>query len=132
MKKFLILLRARNAEFYRDRASLTWNLLLPLMLVVGFVFAFSDPRQDLFKVGVYAPAGGADRTALAQLKHIQIVPFDNLDKAISRVQHHQIDLLVAEARARHAGVATGEFGAHMRVALENDGPVTFWLEAHAS
>lgn len=42
------------------------------------------------------------------------------------------DLLVAEARARHAGVATGEFGAHMRVALENDGPVTFWLEAHAS
>ncbi|MCB1618919.1 MAG: ABC transporter permease [Pseudomonadales bacterium] len=99
MKKFLILLRARNAEFYRDRASLTWNLLLPLMLVVGFVFAFSDPRQDLFKVGVYAPAGGADRTALAQLKHIQIVQFDNLDKAISRVQHHQIDLLVAEGDA---------------------------------
>ena len=39
---------------------------------------------------------------------------------------------VAEARARHPLVAAGEFGAHMRVALENDGPVTFWLEAHAS
>lgn len=39
---------------------------------------------------------------------------------------------VAEAQARHPQVATGEFGAHMRVALENDGPVTFWLEAHAS
>ena len=39
--------------------------------------------------------------------------------------------LVAEARARHPRVATGEFGAHMRVALENDGPVTFWIEAHA-
>jgi D-tyrosyl-tRNA(Tyr) deacylase len=24
-------------------------------------------------------------------------------------------------------VATGEFGAHMRVSLINDGPVTFWL-----
>ncbi|GAB4167545.1 MAG: D-aminoacyl-tRNA deacylase [Wenzhouxiangellaceae bacterium] len=24
----------------------------------------------------------------------------------------------------------GEFGAHMQVALVNDGPVTFWLEAH--
>src|SRR5690606_5936533 len=35
---------------------------------------------------------------------------------------------VAEARRRHPEVATGEFGAHMRVALENDGPVTFWLE----
>lgn len=39
---------------------------------------------------------------------------------------------VAEAQARHPRVATGEFGAHMRVALENDGPVTFWLEAHAT
>lgn len=37
---------------------------------------------------------------------------------------------VAAARRHHPLVATGEFGAHMRVALENDGPVTFWLEAH--
>ncbi len=34
---------------------------------------------------------------------------------------------VASARARHAEVAAGEFGAHMRVSLVNDGPVTFWL-----
>lgn len=31
------------------------------------------------------------------------------------------------ARARHPDVAFGEFGAHMHVALVNDGPVTFWL-----
>jgi D-tyrosyl-tRNA(Tyr) deacylase len=31
--------------------------------------------------------------------------------------------LIGEAR-----VATGRFGAHMRVSLVNDGPVTFWLE----
>jgi D-tyrosyl-tRNA(Tyr) deacylase len=35
---------------------------------------------------------------------------------------------VTAARARHAEVATGSFGAHMRVALVNEGPVTFWLE----
>lgn len=35
--------------------------------------------------------------------------------------------LVELARSRHAGVETGEFGAHMKVALVNDGPVTFWL-----
>jgi D-tyrosyl-tRNA(Tyr) deacylase len=39
------------------------------------------------------------------------------------------DELVAVARQRHANVATGEFGAHMRVTLTNDGPVTFWLRA---
>lgn len=36
--------------------------------------------------------------------------------------------LVEQARARHSPVATGRFGAYMRVALVNDGPVTFWLE----
>jgi D-tyrosyl-tRNA(Tyr) deacylase len=37
------------------------------------------------------------------------------------------DHLVAAARARHNPVATGEYGAYMRVSLVNDGPVTFWL-----
>ena len=37
------------------------------------------------------------------------------------------DHLVLYARAQHRIVATGEFGAHMRVSLINDGPVTFWL-----
>ena len=40
----------------------------------------------------------------------------------------RFDALVDLARQRHADVATGEFGAHMKVALVNDGPVTFWLE----
>lgn len=37
--------------------------------------------------------------------------------------------LLARARERHATVESGRFGAHMKVALVNDGPVTFWLEA---
>ncbi|MDD3529674.1 MAG: D-aminoacyl-tRNA deacylase [Gallionellaceae bacterium] len=41
--------------------------------------------------------------------------------------HRLFDHLVARARARHAPVATGEYAAHMRVALVNDGPVTFRL-----
>ncbi|HEY6451585.1 MAG TPA: D-aminoacyl-tRNA deacylase [Steroidobacteraceae bacterium] len=36
--------------------------------------------------------------------------------------------LLSRARECHAGVAAGRFGAHMQVALVNDGPVTFWLE----
>jgi len=39
------------------------------------------------------------------------------------------DILVLAARARHGCVETGRFGAHMRVALINDGPVTLWLES---
>ncbi|SAL44332.1 D-tyrosyl-tRNA(Tyr) deacylase [Caballeronia terrestris] len=38
------------------------------------------------------------------------------------------DYFVAEARAKHPIVETGEFGADMQVSLVNDGPVTFWLQ----
>jgi len=37
--------------------------------------------------------------------------------------------LVAICRQRLAKVETGEFGADMQVKLNNDGPVTFWLES---
>ena len=36
--------------------------------------------------------------------------------------------LLAEARLQHSPVASGVFGAHMQVSLNNDGPVTFWLQ----
>ncbi len=38
------------------------------------------------------------------------------------------DYLVSAARDYHTPVASGVFGAHMKVALVNDGPVTFWLQ----
>jgi len=38
------------------------------------------------------------------------------------------DRFVVECNKRLPGVETGRFGAHMKVVLENDGPVTFWLE----
>jgi len=37
--------------------------------------------------------------------------------------------LVQAARTRLGRVESGVFGAHMRVSLTNDGPVTFWLES---
>lgn len=39
------------------------------------------------------------------------------------------DDLAARAARLHPRVQSGRFGAHMQVALVNDGPVTFWLRA---
>ncbi|MEO8158669.1 MAG: D-aminoacyl-tRNA deacylase [Betaproteobacteria bacterium] len=44
-----------------------------------------------------------------------------------RLFAHMLDF----ARGIHAPVASGEFGAHMRVSLVNDGPVTLWLSVDA-
>ena len=38
------------------------------------------------------------------------------------------DYVLAAARTAHAPVASGRFGADMKVSLTNDGPVTFWLQ----
>ena len=39
-----------------------------------------------------------------------------------------VDAVAAELRALGLHVETGRFGAHMQVALVNDGPFTIWLE----
>ena len=45
------------------------------------------------------------------------------------VGRHLFERMVSRARALHPVVETGRFGAHMRVTLTNDGPVTFTLRA---
>ena len=39
------------------------------------------------------------------------------------------DSFIAACDSQLPGVQAGKFGANMRVALVNDGPVTFWLES---
>lgn len=41
------------------------------------------------------------------------------------------DHFVRRAREKHPEVATGQFGADMKVSLTNEGPVTFWLQVKA-
>ena len=52
MKRFLAILHARNMEFIRDKSSLGWNILFPLLLVLGFAAVFSGEPAAMFKVGV--------------------------------------------------------------------------------
>ena len=37
-------------------------------------------------------------------------------------------VFVQKLKQQHSRVETGRFGAHMKVSLVNDGPVTFWLQ----
>ena len=42
------------------------------------------------------------------------------------------ELIIGMVRNRGIQVETGRFGAHMRVSLENDGPVTFLIDSRAN
>ncbi|MBV8784557.1 MAG: ABC transporter permease, partial [Gammaproteobacteria bacterium] len=54
IRRLLAVLHARNLEFLRDRSTLLFTLLLPVMLVIGMGFVFGGPQRPLFKVGVLA------------------------------------------------------------------------------
>lgn len=96
MKKFLAVLHARNMEFLRDRSALVWNLAMPFMLVIGLAATFSSSNKEIYKIGI---VGGIERLAsvapeLQATLHIKFVPYDDLNVAINKVKHHQLDMLV--------------------------------------
>lgn len=95
-RRILTILVARNREFYRDRAGLSWNILMPIMMVLAFAFIFTDASRDVFKVGVIAdePETWAATFPFLQTSHIQFIPVTDPAAAIKKVERHQLDLLV--------------------------------------
>ena len=95
--RIISILTARNREFYRDKAGLGWNIIMPVLLVFGFAFIFSDDTgDDLFKVGILkdpeSPAS-ISSTFLAT-PHITIVDMEDLSIELLKVERHQHDLLL--------------------------------------
>ena len=91
LRRFLAVFRARLPEFYRDRASLMWNILMPLFLIAGFAFIFSGEPEDLFKIAVH---GDPAQSAFLALPHLKVVPVTDLAAAREKLRRHQYDLLL--------------------------------------
>jgi ABC-type multidrug transport system permease subunit len=96
MKKFLAVLHARNMEFLRDRSALAWNLAMPFFMVIGLAFTFSGGNKEIYKVGIVGGVETLSRIApvLQSTQHIGFVAYDELETAISKVKHHQLDMLL--------------------------------------
>ena len=96
MKKFFAILHARNMEFIRDKSSLGWNIMFPLLLVLGFAFVFSGEPKALFKVGVLGNTAALQKTdrEFFDTKYVQFIPVEDEAKAIDKVEHFQLDMLV--------------------------------------
>jgi len=107
MRRLLAALDARNREFVRDRSAMAWNFLFPILVVLGFAYAFNNPDQRLFKVAVLIPPG----QSLAQIQsqsdflrtpQIQWVELSDdvstREKAKKQISTHAYDLLWSPER----------------------------------
>ena len=99
IKRFFALLNARNKEFIRDRSSLSWNVLMPVLIVAGFAATFTGDFSDQYKVGVVnlenvSSQTGAGIDNFLSTKYIEFIGISNTEMAKIKVQRHQLDMLV--------------------------------------
>jgi ABC-2 type transport system permease protein len=86
---------ARSIEFLRDRAALAWNLLFPVLMVLGFAAIFSGPGQPVFKVAVVAAQEPSPALhPFFATPHVQFYREPALEAAVRKVARHRVDLLL--------------------------------------
>ena len=94
MRRLFAVWHGRNLEFLRDRGTLIFTLLLPIMLVVGMSFVFGGPPRPLFKVGVLAPRIDKQSHPFLRERYVDFVPVASEREGVPKITHQQIDLLV--------------------------------------
>ncbi len=115
IRRLLSVFHARNLEFLRDRGTLLFTLLLPIMLVIGMGFVFGGPQRPLFKIGVLGTAGDARAHPFLAERYVQFVPLPERGAALRKLTHQQIDLLV-------------DFGGATRYWVNTDSPKGYVVE----
>jgi ABC-type multidrug transport system permease subunit len=103
LQRFLAVFIGRNLEFIRDRSAFGWNIAFPVFIVLGFAFAFSGDKLDLYKVGLYGDESEAQnhRLEFLQTDYIQFIPIADLAEAITKVERHQLDMMLDPSTRRY-------------------------------
>ena len=131
LKRIFAIFRARNLEFIRDRGTMAWNLILPVMLVFGLSFIFSVDRP-VYTVGVLQSAAEIDTSAhpFLETRFVDFVVIDDEETGFRRIARHQLDLLVQfEGRQRYWINPDSQKGYFAELALrESDRGQQFTLE----
>jgi ABC transporter DrrB family efflux protein len=94
IKRLAAVWHARNLEFVRDRSTMIFTLLLPLMLVVAMGFMFGGKDRPLFKIGVLATSIDKQAHPFLRERYVEFVPVASQAEGIQKVTHQQIDLLL--------------------------------------
>ncbi|WP_245831998.1 ABC transporter permease [Solemya velesiana gill symbiont] len=80
---------------------MTWNIALPVLIVMSFAFAFTTDGSDLFKVGLIGSPDNQAGTQFLETRHIQFIPMNKIEAAVTKVERHQLDMLLDTSGARY-------------------------------
>jgi ABC-2 type transport system permease protein len=94
IKRLLAVWHARNLEFFRDRRTMIFALLMPIALVVGMSFIFGGKERPFFKVGVIATVIDKQAHPFLSERYVEFVPITDQATGLRKVTHQQIDLLL--------------------------------------
>jgi len=102
LKRLWAIFKARNREFFRDRAAFGWNFLFPFLIIMGFALIFKDVDKATYKVGLFPIQEGEAAIQSADnipedfltFRAIELIGFDSLESGMAKLKHHRIDLLV--------------------------------------
>lgn len=100
IKRFFAVFKARNIEFFRDRSSLGWNLIFPVLLLIGFSFIFSGDGRAAYKVGIVHHVGQgvletANKDAVEAIRFIDFIDYNDEATAKNKLNRHTIDLVIS-------------------------------------
>jgi ABC-2 type transport system permease protein len=85
---------ARNREFFRDKAGLTWSIIFPLFIILGFGLVFGGASQDLFKAGIIENATHKEYSErFHSVKYIEFIEFTDRKEAENKLYHHKLDIV---------------------------------------
>jgi ABC-2 type transport system permease protein len=97
-KQIWAIIHARNLEFIRDKAALSWNILFPLLLIAGIYFGFGDVSKYSFKVGVIGQSTDLKEELItlpiADLEYIKLLNIETEAQGIKILNRFGIDMLI--------------------------------------
>mgnify|MGYP001819614579 CR=1 FL=1 len=96
LKRIYAIFRARNIEFVRDRSSMSWNIILPVVLMFGLSFVFGGDDRAQYTVGVLQEGAtiNVEDHPFFETRYIDFVALQDEAEAFEKVARHQLDLLV--------------------------------------
>jgi ABC-2 type transport system permease protein len=100
-KRLWNIFKARNREFFRDRAAFGWNFLFPFLIVAGFGIIFGHRSYSEYKIGIfpYPNSSIASDSVLIpagfhSMHYLKFIGFSTRAEGLNKLGHHKIDFLL--------------------------------------